>query len=366
MALAHLHGGNEGEQLDGAQMSTLRSEAFDFGLDDVTVPQGPRSIDAHRLLVYDRASGHIDDASMRTLGNHLAPGDLLVFNDSRVIPVQLYRDDGTFILLIEPAHPSLTNVRMICPFKPRVGETIQFPYASILLTEHEPGWDVYRGDITAFDPIVDLGDFVRQHGQFPLPIYLKRQPTPADSLALQSVYARIDGSIAPPVAGSHFDDALIRRLAEQGIKTATITLHVGYGTFRSFKTTYIDDHVMDPEYFNISRETIAEVAETIERGHRVVAVGTTSARALETVGMHWSDAKRSASDQTGETRLFIKPPYTPRLVRGLITNFQYPRLPVIAMAATFVGLQELRDVYAHAYRNDYMFYSYGDAMLLKF
>lgn len=347
-------------------MTGLRSDEFDFGLNNVRVPQGPRPIDAHRLLTFDRDTGRIDDAPMRSIADYLAAGDLLVFNNSRVIPVQLYREDNTFVLLIEPTLSSLTNVRMICPFKPKVGETLQFPFASILLTAHEPGWDVYRGDIAVFSQIKNLGEFIRQFGQFPLPIYLKRQPTSADAVALQSVYASVDGSIAPPVAGSHFDKSLIRDLNERGIRTASVTLHVGYGTFRSFKTEYIDDHVMDPETFTITKESIRVIDETVDAGRRVVAIGTTAARVLETIAQHWKETVSSNSDQAGETRLFIKPPFTPKIVRGLVTNFQYPKLPVIAMAATFVGLPELRSIYDHAYRNDYAFYSYGDAMLLKF
>lgn len=343
-----------------------RADSYDFGLRDVDVPQEPRPISEHRLLVYDAVCDTLSHSSMRALVQHLTTGDLLVFNDSRVVPVALYLPDGRFVLLIEPDRDSLSDVRVICPFKPRVGEIIGFPFADLALYEHEPGWDVYRASVTTHDGVSTLGELIRRHGQFPLPIYLRRQPTAADSRALQNYFAAVDGSIAPPVAGTHFDRELVEAAIVAGVEVAMVTLHVGYGTFRSFKAEFVEEHTMDRERYAVRRATVRRVNAALKGGKRVVAVGTTSARVLETLGMNWPAIVDDDRDIEGETDLFIKPPYEPRIVHGLITNFQYPMLPVIAMAATFVGLENLRRVYSEAHERKYKFYSLGDAMLLKF
>ena len=343
----------------------IRSDEIDFGLNDVRVPKEPRPLSEHRLLVHDANSGSTEHSMMFDLGNHLLPGDLLVFNDSRVLPIALYLDDVRFILVVEPQFDSLSNVRVICPFKPAVGETLKFPFADVVLLDHEPGWDVYRANIIPSGEIESLSELIGQFGKFPLPIYIQRQPRREDERALQNFYAEVDGSIAPPVAGTHFSPELVASLNELGVLHTMVTLHVGYGTFRSFKSEFVDDHRMDSERFHASEESISMIAAAMDRGSRVVAVGTTAVRVLETLGQDWEGALGSKGIN-GETSIFIKPPYTPKIVGGLITNFQYPRLPVIAMAATFVGLENLREVYVDAFARDYAFYSYGDAMLLKF
>lgn len=344
----------------------FEADDLDFQLAGVRFPTVPRPLDEHRLYVYDATTDTSHDALAQEIGQFLRPGDLMVFNNSRVEPVQFYLDDSRFILLIQPHLDTLDRVRVICPFKPSVGETLQLPFATIFLMEHEPGWDVYWARICPSDDSRTLVDLIRQHGQFPLPIYIQRRPTPGEEDSYQSVFARIDGSIAPPVAGSHFSLASIEAARARGIEIAEVTLHVGYGTFRSFKTKMVDDHVMDPEGYSISRDVISQIERTRMAGGRVIAVGTTVARVLETVGNDWESALNSQADVVGETTLFIKPPYSPKIVGGLVTNFQYPRLPVICMAATFVGLDPLRELYKSAVERGYMFYSLGDAMLLLF
>ncbi len=223
----------------------MRADDYDFGLADVDVPKEPRPVSEHRLLVYDAPNDRISHAMMRSIADQLEAGDVLVFNDSRVMPVSLYLSDDRFVLLIEPDRESLEGVRVICPFKPRAGEVISFPFGRVELKAHEPGWDVYRANIVPNEGVGSLRELLRRHGQFPLPIYLRRQPTLADERALQNFFATVDGSIAPPVAGTHFDAALMESIAAAGIRTVMVTLHVGYGTFRSFKSEYIDEHVMD-------------------------------------------------------------------------------------------------------------------------
>jgi S-adenosylmethionine:tRNA ribosyltransferase-isomerase len=176
----------------------LRSDELDFGLTDVNVPKQPRPLSEHRLLVYSREDSAISDSIVTSIGDHLESGDLLVFNNSRVLPVSLYLDDERFVLICEPHLDGLESVRVICPFKPEVGETLRFPFAEVELLSHEPGWDVYRADIRPSDGSPTLPELLEEHGQFPTPIYIRRQPTVADEAALQNFYATVDGSIAPP------------------------------------------------------------------------------------------------------------------------------------------------------------------------
>ena len=303
---------------------------------------------------------------MGDIASVVSEGDVFVFNDTYVDKVAFYLDDSRFILVIEPEKSNFDDVKVICPFKPSVGESFKFDFGSIILDTHEPGWDVYHAHFHLFHEVGTMRDLLEKFGQFPLPIYIRRQPDARDEEALQGYYAVRNGSIAPPVAGTHFDSETIASMTDKGVSIAKITLHVGYGTFRSFKTEYVDQHAMDPEWYSIPLETIAVLKRAREEGKRVVAVGTTVARALETVGSVWEDVLKSGASVSGETTIFIQPPYKPKLITGLITNFQYPRLPVICMAASFVGLDNLRNVYGESVKRGYKYYSYGDAMFLEF
>ena len=344
-------------------MSRIKSDQFDFGLRDITIAQAPRPFKEHRLLVHKAGNDSNIHTRVEDIYSVLQPGDLLVFNNSRVFPASLYRDDGSFVLFTNPFDPRLKNVKAICPFKPAVGDVIEFPFANIHIRAHEPGWDVYLVDVESVDPFPDLPSFLGRFGQMPMPIYLKRVPTAADTAALQNFFAVEPGSIAPPVAGQHFSPELIQTLRRKGILTAEVTLHVGYGTFRSFKSEYIDQHEMDSELYSIPGSVIDTIKRVKRCGGRVIAVGTTSARVLETVGDRLP-YQPIPQILRGETSIFIYPGYIFNTIDGLITNFQYPRLPVIAMAAAITGIEELRRVYDDAIVNNYMFYSYGDAMLL--
>lgn len=343
----------------------FRSDDLDFDLPAVIVPKTPRPIREHRLYVL-REDGQAEHTRVDDLGEVLKAGDLIVFNDSKVMPVQFYLDENRFILFIQHEQDNLQSVIVICPFKPRVGESFTLSFGELTLLDHEPGWDVYSAKIDPIDPALNLPRIVAEYGQFPLPIYIQRIPKQEDETALQSVFARENGSIAPPVASSHFDAYSLERIRSSRVEIATVTLHIGYGTFRSFKTEYVDEHRMDEEFFSISATTIQKIEETRRRGGRVVAIGTTVVRVLESLGEDWDMHVTNNIDVSGHTNIFIKPPYRPKIVGGLLTNFQYPRLPVICMAATFVGLDKLRMLYEDAVSLDYNFFSLGDAMLLMF
>lgn len=351
----------------GFIMSRLKSSDLDFSLSGFRIAQTQRPYNEHRLLVYNNASKKTQHIMFEDILSVFNKDDLLVFNNSKVIPVSIFLDPEHFILFIEPFKTSLTDVRVICPFKPKVGEIFEVNGSNIELTFHEPGWDVYHATITSINnKHANLTEFLDDYAKLPMPIYLKRIPTAEDQIALQNVYASSPGSIATPVAGLHFSKELLSNLKSQGIHMAEVTLHVGYGTFRSFKTEYIDDHKMDKEFYTVNKEAFEEIKLAKDRGSRIIAVGTTSARVLESIAAR-DDIETyytNGLQMTGDTSIFIYPPYQFKLTDGLITNFQYPRLPVLAMAAAITGLETLKGIYDESLREDYMYYTFGDAMLL--
>lgn len=350
-------------------MNTIRikSEDLDFSLSGFEVPQHQRPYEEHRLLVYHTSQDIIEHIMFQNISKVLNKNDLLVFNNSKVIPVSIFLDSETFILFMEPFKNMLKDVKVICPFKPKVGECFEVNGARIELISHEPGWDVYHANIVSVNKeYVDLNQFLNQNAKMPMPIYLKRIPTTEDVNAFQNFYAEIPGSIACPVAGLHFNKELVEELKDIGIRTATVTLHVGYGTFRSFKTVYVDEHKMDSEYYQVGKSVFEEIKRAKDNNGRIIGVGTTSVRVLESLAARndFEDLLSSPVDINDQTQIFIYPSYQFKIIDGLITNFQYPRLPVLAMAAALTGLNNLRRVYDESIKEKYKYYSFGDAMLL--
>lgn len=344
-------------------MGRLRSDDLDFHLTGFEIAQHKRPYNEHRLLVYESSKNQIKHIMFNQLEQILRKDDLLVFNNTMLIPASIYLSEEDFILFIEPQFNSIDNVRVICPFKPKEGDTFQVGGSTIELTYHEPGWDVYRARIIT-NECSDLAAFLDRYAKIPMPIYLKRIPDDDDISGMQNFYAKFPGSIATPVAGLHFNTELVEHLHSIGIRNTEVTLHVGYGTFRSFKTEFIDQHVMDSEYYEVSEDAIKEIKRAMDIGSRVIAVGTTSSRVLETIANRDDWANSKDIGLSGETSIFIYPPYDFKIVDGLITNFQYPRLPVLAMAAALTGLDDLKNVYYESLKEKYLYYSYGDAMLL--
>jgi S-adenosylmethionine:tRNA ribosyltransferase-isomerase len=199
----------------------------------------------------------------------LTPGDLLVFNNSKVVPASLYLDAERFILFTEPQEATFETSRVICPFKPRVGDEFDVAGAHITLIAHEPGWDVYHARTRLEEKYDSIYSFLLENGRLPVPIYLKRIPTQQDEAALQNVYAKNEGSIATPVAGMHFSSESIIDIRNKGIEIAEVTLHVGYGTFRSFKTEYIDQHVMDGEVYSVTADSMESIIRAKARGSKL-------------------------------------------------------------------------------------------------
>lgn len=347
-------------------MSKLLSSDLDFKLSGFEIPETLRPYNEHRLLIYEKGVDNIKHIMFNDILEVLHKDDLLVFNNSKVVHASIFLEPGKFLLFIEPQKVSLNDVRIICPFKPAVGDRFNIDGNIIILNSHEPGWDIYHAEIFTNGKYATLRDFLNNYAKIPMPIYLKRIPSNDDEAQLQNFYAKFPGSISTPVAGLHFSPELLLQLQKNGIRSTEVTLHVGYGTFRSFKTQYIEDHTMDPEWYSVSSDAVKEIKNAIKRGSRIIGVGTTSVRVLETI----ANTKELNSDDSknepmiGETTIFIYPPYEFKLSNGLITNFQYPKLPVLAMAAAFTGMEKIKELYNISIKEKYKYYTFGDAMLL--
>ncbi len=334
---------------------------FNFPFDQTLVAKYPvRPRDHARLLVLTRSAGEITDRQVKDLPDILRPGDLLVVNNTKVIPARLWAKkvpSGGRVELLFVKEIDEDHAEVLIQGRVAIGQIVECEgSACAQVVEKEPG----RTVIHWLGPGA-LRAWLLSHGEIPLPPYLKRQPVARDQEDYQTVFAKVDGAIAAPTAGLHFTPQLITQLAEKGIGTATITLHVGPGTFQPVKATDVERHVMHPEWFEVSEATARRICEVRKRGGRIVAVGTTVARSLE-----------SALDETGElracsgeTRLFIVPGFQFRVIDGLLTNFHFPETTLLMLVSAFAGLGEAREAYAHAVRERYRFYSYGDAMLIQ-
>jgi S-adenosylmethionine:tRNA ribosyltransferase-isomerase len=336
----------------------LRSE-FAYDLPDELIARYPceRRCDS-RLLHLDGDRGTVVDRQFTDLPALLRPGDLLVFNDTRVLPARLHgvKDSGGRIeLLLErvlDAHRVLAQLR--ASKSPRPGSRLKFGgehFASVA-GRRDDFWEV-RFDDQA------LSVFERS-GEIPLPPYLHRAAEAIDRERYQTVYARVPGAVAAPTAGLHFDAALLERCTAAGIATANLTLHVGAGTFQPVRADDLDAHHMHSEVMSVSAGLCAQVAQARGRGGRVVAVGTTSVRALESAA-----AGGTLAPYEGETRLFIRPGHRFQVVDALLTNFHLPESSLLMLVCAFAGRHSVLDAYRHAVGRRYRFFSYGDAMFVE-
>jgi S-adenosylmethionine:tRNA ribosyltransferase-isomerase len=311
-----------------------------------------------RLLVLDGATGGIEDRHFSDLPGYLRPGDLLVFNDTRVIPARLHglKDSGGRVeVLVErllDAKRALAHVRASKP--PRPGREIRVGDETLRVIGRQG--DLYELELAAGD----LPDFLDRHGHVPLPPYIDRPDEPADRERYQTVYAERPGAVAAPTAGLHFDQPMLDRLAAQGTRFGRVTLHVGAGTFQPVRGDRLDEHVMHAEQVEVG-EALCELAAATRRdGGRIVAVGTTAVRSLETAA-----AGGELRPFRGDTRLFIRPGYRFRSVDRLLTNFHLPQSTLLMLVSAFAGHEPVMRAYHHAVHAGYRFFSYGDAMLLS-
>ncbi|MGH8506349.1 MAG: tRNA preQ1(34) S-adenosylmethionine ribosyltransferase-isomerase QueA [Stenotrophobium sp.] len=318
-------------------------------------PENPRS--ASRLL-HVRREG-LADRRIAELPGLLRSDDLLVFNDTRVIPARLHGrkpTGGRVEILIERVLGEREVLAQIGASKtPKPGGTIEVAGSRFTMLDRDD--DLFRLRYEGEGAVLD---FLERAGQLPLPPYIRHQPDAQDRERYQTVFARAPGAVAAPTAGLHFDAALLASLKDRGIRTAMLTLHVGAGTFQPMRVERLSEHRMHAERYEISIELCAAVAETRARGGRVVAVGTTVTRALEAASER--EALRAGA---GETSIFITPGYQFQMVDALLTNFHLPESTLMMLVCAFGGYDRLMAAYRHAVAARYRFFSYGDAMLIE-
>jgi S-adenosylmethionine:tRNA ribosyltransferase-isomerase len=349
-------GGEPASELAG----TLRRQDFYYDLPPELIAQQPpaRRGDS-RLLTLDGASGELGDRWFRNLPELLQPGDLLVFNDTRVIPARLFgrkASGGRFEILIERLlDERRALVHLHASKSPKPGGALRFDagFTATVLGRHG---ELFEISLDGDEPWLAL---LERHGQTPLPPYIRRPPTPEDRERYQTIYARQPGAVAAPTAGLHFDQELLDRLAEQGIEQVFVTLHVGAGTFQPVRVEHIEEHVMHGEWIEVGAATCERIAAARARGGRVIAVGTTVARALETAAQNGG-----IQPWCGQTRIFIYPGYRFRCVDALITNFHLPESTLLMLVAALAGRAATLNAYRYAVEQRYRFFSYGDAMFI--
>ena len=338
----------------------MKKSDFHYDLPQELIAQEPLAErSASRLLVVPPGEGAFSDLQVRDLPELLQPGDLLVFNDTRVIPARLFgqkESGGRVEILVERLLPeSRARVQVRASKSPKPGSRIVLDGGGMAeVLDRDGGFFLLRFEVDG-----SLEQWLVRVGRLPLPPYIQREPDAADAERYQTVFARQVGAVAAPTAGLHFDHALLERLRERGVEFGHVTLHVGAGTFQPVRVDDVREHTMHSEWLNVGAELVAQIRRTRAAGGRVVAVGTTVVRALES-------AMRDGELQpfAGETRIFIFPGYRIRSVDALVTNFHLPESTLLMLVSAFAGKQRIFDAYRHAVEQRYRFFSYGDAMLL--
>lgn len=339
----------------------MKKSDFHFELPPELIAQAPLAErSASRLLVVPPDDAEFADRSVRDLPEFLRDGDLLVFNDTRVIPARLFghkASGGRVEILLERVIGEHEAIAQIGASKtPKPGSRIVLDEGSeVEVLERVEGFHHIRFLIE--EPLEAL--LVRV-GHMPLPPYIQREDEASDAERYQTVYAKNPGAVAAPTAGLHFDAALLQELQARGVQFAHVTLHVGAGTFQPMRTDDIQQHVMHKEWLSVDAALCERIRETRARGGRIIAVGTTVVRALETA---WKDGEVRPFE--GDTQIFIYPGYRIRSVDRLMTNFHLPESTLLMLVSAFSGRERILAAYEHAVRERYRFFSYGDAMLLS-
>lgn len=341
----------------------MNVDLFDFHLPEHLIAQTPLAErTASRLLTLNRQTGEIEHHNFPEIINYLQPGDLLVLNDTRVIPARLFgvkEDTGAKVevLLLKQEENDCWEALVKPGKRVKVGTTVLFgdKLKAEVLEEREMGARLLRFTYEGiFNEILD------ELGQMPLPPYIKEQLD--DRERYQTVYAKHEGSAAAPTAGLHFTKELLEEVEKKGIRLAYITLHVGLGTFRPMSSDTIEEHVMHSEYYEVSTDTAQIINETKQKGGRIVAVGTTSARTLETVAGRFDG--KPIEPCSGWTDIFIYPGYEFKLVNSLLTNFHLPKSTLVMLVSALAGREHIMAAYQEAIDQEYRFFSFGDAMFI--
>lgn len=346
-------------------------DAIDFVLPPELIAQHPaESREDARLMHVPLDSLEREHRKVSELPEYLRSGDLLVINDTRVIPARLRGTIGQAkaeLLLLHPqASAPAEPERWLCLGKPGrrlvPGAVFQVDGEPTAVVVDSPSPSRYRVEFTGKESVSDL---LSRSGEIPLPPYIRRPdgPDPADRERYQTIFARHPGAVAAPTAGLHFTEALLERVRQRDVEVASLTLHVGPGTFLPIRTTHIADHVMDPEWFEIPEATVAAIRRTKAAGGRVIAIGTTTTRALESAGRTGLTGLNGAIQ--GWADLFIVPGHRFTVIDALFTNFHLPGSTLLLLVAALAGRERVLDAYRDAVALGYRFYSYGDAMFLS-
>lgn len=357
-------------------MSGLRVADFDFELpEELIAQQPPPERGQSRMLIMNRATGELCDSQFAEFPSLLRPGDLLVLNDSRVIPARLYarrtlrreREKPTGrieVMLTEPAGDNLWHALVRPGRKIAIGERLVFPDstgATVLQAEVvERGQ--YGDRLLEFAPVGDFLAVLDRIGHMPLPPYIHRDDAQADRERYQTVYSRERGSVAAPTAGLHFTPQMLDLLATKGVGIARVTLHVGLGTFAPIRVENVDDVKLHHERYTISAAAADAVNRARKEERRIIAVGTTAVRTLEAAALKAGDEPLTA--HSGETDIFISPGFEFRVVRALLTNFHLPQSSLLMLVSAFSGRERVLVAYEHSVETRYRFFSYGDCMFI--
>ena len=358
------------------QHPNLRIEDFDYSLPaELIAQQPPAERGLSRMLVMDRATGALEDDSFSNFGALLRAGDLLVLNDSRVIPARLYahrtlireRETPTGrieVMLTEPAGENKWRALVRPGRKVAIGERLVFPMASgaVALEAEVLERGPYGDRLLKFNPVQDFFAVLDQIGHMPLPPYIRREDDTADRERYQTVFASERGSVAAPTAGLHFTPQMLKDLAARGVEITHITLHVGLGTFAPLRVERVDEVRLHRERYTINAEPATAINRAVAEGRRIVAVGTTVVRTLEAAALAAGTAP--LQPHSGSTDIFISPGFDFRLVRALLTNFHLPQSSLLMLISAFAGRERVLSAYQHAVDRKYRFFSYGDCMFI--
>jgi len=342
----------------------MRLADFDFILPpELIASEPPAKRESARLLTLSRDSGEIAETFITELPQLLLPTDLLILNDTRVIPARLYGEKSTggkveiFLVRRIESTGEAWHALIRSSKSPRVGTCIHLPeevMAKVIDKGENDQW------LVDFSGAGDFTAWLERNGAVPLPPYIKRAPHEKDRQRYQTVFAKERGAVAAPTAGLHFTEQLLKAICAQGVEIATVTLHVGLGTFMPVRVDDLAEHIMHKERYSIPAETVAAIARCRKRGGRVVAVGTTVARTLE-----YAAAGNIPLAGSGEADIFIYPGYEFKVVDALLTNFHIPKSTLLLLVSAFAGRERILSAYRAAIERNFRFYSYGDAMFIS-